>query len=114
MVCTITNGSGAKATETTSLAAPAAIAGFAAAAQAAGDPAQGRTLTQAWCTGCHTVEGGGSDPAPPLRAIADSPGRTRGYLYAWLSDPHPPMPQLTPGRQEIADIIAYLDTLRRD
>lgn len=92
--------------------AAALSAGAAAPATAAGDPARGRTLAQAWCTGCHAVESGGSDTAAPLQTAANRAGRTQSYLFAWLSDPHPPMPQLNLSRQEIADIIAYLDTLR--
>ena len=85
----------------------------ASAALAAGDAAQGRVLARTWCSGCHTVEAGGTDAAPPLATIANRPDRTEAYLFTWLSDPHPPMPQLNLGRQEIADIIAYLQSLRR-
>ena len=93
--------------------AAAAPSCFTPAAMAAGDAAQGRALARTWCSGCHTVEAGGTDAAPPLATIANRPDRTEAYLFTWLSDPHPPMPQLNLGRQEIADIIAYLQSLRR-
>jgi mono/diheme cytochrome c family protein len=92
-----------------------ALLGLAAAAgpaMAAGDATDGRALALAWCTGCHVAEGGGTDVAPPLGSIANRAGRDEAYLWTWLSDPHPPMPQLSLSRQEIADLIAYLDTLR--
>ncbi len=86
------------------LAAPPAFA--------AADPEAGRALASAWCSGCHAVERAGADLAPPLGTIARRAGRSEGYLFGWLSDPHPPMPQLNLSRQEIADIIAYLQGLR--
>jgi mono/diheme cytochrome c family protein len=79
---------------------------------AAGDPETGKALATAWCSGCHAVETAGTDAAPPLSAIANRPGSSPDYLFGWLSDPHPPMPQLSLTRQEIADLIAYLQTLR--
>jgi cytochrome c len=86
---------------------------WAAPAAAAGDAQQGESLARTWCSGCHLVGTAGGDAAPPLAAIARDPGRTDAYIYAWLTDPHPPMPQLDLSRQEIADLIAYLDTLRQ-
>lgn len=80
-------------------------------AYGAGDAAEGERLAKRWCAGCHAVEQAGSDLAPPLQTIARKPGRDEGYLFLWLSDPHPPMPQLQLSRQEIGDIIAYLQTL---
>jgi mono/diheme cytochrome c family protein len=71
-------------------------------------------LAQAWCTGCHivgpTVTGG--DSAPPFAAIANRQKLAPGALRAWLTDPHPPMPNLDLSRQQIDDVTAYLDSLR--
>ena len=86
------------------------IAVAAAPASAAGDAEAGRGLAQRWCVACH----GGSDAAPPLDEAVNRPGRTPGTLEAWLSDPHPPMPNLSLSRREIADLLAYLGTLRKD
>ena len=44
----------------------------------AGDPAAGRQLATAWCTGCHVADGKGADTAPPLRAIAARTGGDAG------------------------------------
>ena len=82
-------------------------------AYAAGDATSGRALAHAWCTGCHAAEMRGTDVAPSLETIANRSDRTEAYLFVWLTDPHPPMPQLSLSRREIADLIAYLVTLRR-
>jgi mono/diheme cytochrome c family protein len=78
-------------------------------ARAAGDAGEGRALAQRWCVSCH----GGSDAAPPLETIANRPDRTPGTLRAWLTDTHPPMPDLALSRREIDDLLAHLETLRK-
>ena len=83
-------------------------------AQRPGDADRGAALAQAWCAGCHVVGLRGTDVAPPLAEIALRPGRTADYLWAWLADPHPVMPQLNLSRQEIADLIAHLQRLGDD
>jgi cytochrome c len=82
-------------------------------ALAAGDIDAGRRLTQQWCTGCHVAarSGSGTDSAPPLPNIAQHQGRDRQWLRTWLTAPHPPMPNLNLSRQEIENIIAYLESL---
>ena len=81
---------------------------------AAGDASSGLALAQTWCTGCHivgpTVAGG--DSAPPFGTIANRSNLSPGALRAWLTEPHPPMPNLSLSRQQIDDITAYLDSLR--
>jgi cytochrome c len=80
---------------------------------AAGDSEAGRLLAERSCGGCHTVgEARGTDTAPPFRSIARDPAKSDSYLYAWLTDPHPPMPNLSLTRREIADVMAYLASLR--
>lgn len=85
-----------------------------AQAQNAGDPRAGLTLARAWCTGCHIVEpaGRGGDSAPTFMEIANKKDRTPQTLRAWLTNPHPPMPNLNLSRAEINDIIVYLDSLQ--
>lgn len=53
--------------------------------------------------------GQGSDAAPPFVAVARQ--NTRGWVRAWLAAPHPPMPNFNLSRQQIDDIVAYLDSL---
>lgn len=76
---------------------------------AAGDPVEGRRMSKRWCASCHAVgpEGRGSDTAPSFAAIAQR--RDVTYLQAFLSRPHPPMPRVQLSRQEIDDLIAYIE-----
>jgi cytochrome c len=82
-------------------------------ALAAGDAQAGQNLAQRWCSGCHIVDrsGHGADTAPPFPTIANSSPENHTWLRTWLTDPHPPMPNLNLSRQQIDDIVAYLDTL---
>jgi len=91
------------------LPAPAA-----AAAEDMGDPARGVMLARTWCTGCHVVEPGGrgSDAAPSFMTIANDPKRGPAALRAWLTRPHPPMPNMNLSRAEIDDVVAYLRSLK--
>jgi len=87
-----------------------------AAQAAAGDPDAGKRLTQQWCTGCHVVGSSGNtgtDAAPPLPVIAQQKGKDPQWIKAWLTQPHPPMPNLNLSRQEIDDITAYLTSLNQ-
>lgn len=75
----------------------------------------GHRLARTWCSSCHEVEGAdGSDVAPSFRQIATDPATTPKRLRAWLSTPHPAMPDFNLSRPEIDSIIAYLETLRGD
>lgn len=83
-------------------------------ANATGDPEAGHALALTWCTSCHVVEqsGRGADIAPAFATIAHRNPADRSWLRAWLAAPHPPMPDLSLSRQQIDDIIAYLDRQR--
>lgn len=87
-------------------------AGYAVPA-AAGDAAAGRQLARQWCASCHLVDRStqGPDTAPPFQAIARRHPRNDGWVRAWLSTPHPPMPNLNLSRRQIDDIVAYLESL---
>lgn len=97
--------------------AVSAMAGTAFAQQSKilGDPARGEALARRWCASCHLVEGQGkaTDTAPPFYSVAHNPKKGPGYLRTFLSNPHKPMPPLTLSRQEIEDIVAYFDELRK-
>jgi len=75
----------------------------------AGDAANGAGLTQRWCSGCHVIGSAshGQDAAPSLPPQS----RDKAWLHAWLTNPHPPMPDLHLSRQEIDDITTYLESL---
>ncbi|MGF1610503.1 MAG: c-type cytochrome [Kiloniellales bacterium] len=82
-------------------------------AVAAGDAETGRALAQQWCSSCHYVEGGAaSDVAPAFGELAKRPVATEEGWRAWLTEPHPPMPDLQLSNQEIESIVAYLKSLR--
>jgi len=77
---------------------------------AAGDVAQGRATAQRWCATCHAVEptGRGADVAPSFVTIAQR--RDTNYLRGFLSRPHPPMPRFELSRQDIDDLIAFIES----
>ena len=85
-----------------------------AAAEEQGDVTAGHKLASQFCTACHIVgaERVGSDAAPPFRVIAENPARRLSELHSWRGPMHPVLSNLafTPG--QIADINAYLDSLR--
>ena len=82
-------------------------------AWAAGDAQAGLQLAQRWCTSCHVVDaaGHGTDAAPPFSAIAVKRHKNQSWLRAWLSSPHPRMPDVHLSNQEISDVVAYLNSL---
>jgi mono/diheme cytochrome c family protein len=82
---------------------------IAAPALAAGDPVEGQAIAQRWCISCH----GASDAVPPLESAVNQSGRTTDTLRAWLTDPHPPMPNLALSRVDVDDLVAYLAALQK-
>lgn len=107
------------------LAAVAAVAltwaapkGFGAEEPPPPSAEKGHALAQKFCSGCHVIESdaGTTVPAgvPPFRAIANRPGQTSERIISILIQPHAPMPDMHLSREEMLDIVAYLDTLRTD
>jgi cytochrome c len=92
--------------------APLGLIASGALAQPA-DPETGREIAERWCTSCHVVTPGGpgADAGPPLPELMRGGQRTADELRGWLAAPHPPMPDLDLTRQEIEDIVAYLESL---
>jgi cytochrome c len=86
-----------------------------AAAQEGGDPAAGHALASKFCSSCHIVgaERVGSDAAPPFRTIAADPSKSFTELHAWSGPMHPVISNLALSTRQIADINAYLDSLRQ-
>jgi mono/diheme cytochrome c family protein len=83
------------------------------AATTAGDANAGRDLVIRSCTSCHAVTETtkASDGAPPLSYIARDNKQRPAWIRGWLMDPHAPMPGIMLSRQQINDVIAYLDSL---
>ena len=99
------------------LALSAAIAlTTAGGAASAGDAETGRQTFERWCTSCHATAASASvrDTAPPLSTIVNRPTLSPEALRRWLADPHPPMPNLTLGRLEIENLVAYIESLRQN
>jgi mono/diheme cytochrome c family protein len=83
-------------------------------ARAAGDAAAGKDLATTWCSACHLMEGGQTtaDGARPFAAMARDPKVTADRLHAFLVKPHGQMPELNLTRQEIENLVAYIESLK--
>ena len=85
-----------------------------ASSASAADVKEGGKLAEQWCSNCHLVGPGqaaGGDGAPAFDTIADTAADRTDDLRAWLADPHPPMPNLDLTRNEIEDLLAYIESL---
>ena len=84
-------------------------------AQAAqqGNAVAGRDLVARSCASCHGAPSAAtqSDASPPLSFLARDVRDRTAFVRGWLMDPHPPMPGIPLSRQQINDVIAYLQTL---
>ena len=80
----------------------------------AADAERGRELALRWCVACHVVDEKepGGDAGPAFASVVNRLGRTEDELRGWLSDPHPPMPDMNLSAVEIDDILAYILSLR--
>jgi mono/diheme cytochrome c family protein len=84
----------------------------------AGDSANGKKLfAESRCISCHTVDGKGQGSAPELVRIASA--ATRGWLLAYIRDPHSfnprtPMPRYHFTDGESRDLVAYMEDELRD
>jgi mono/diheme cytochrome c family protein len=76
----------------------------------------GHRLATMWCSACHRVEtrvvGPISDTPPSFVAVARMSSTTRMSLNVFLSTPHFAMPDISLSRKEIADVSAYILSLR--
>jgi mono/diheme cytochrome c family protein len=99
------------------LVASAAIVLLAASstASAQGSANAGKRLAQQWCSSCHQVEPSApaKDIAPPFASLGVEKGKDPGWVRAWLANPHSPMQGISLSRQQIDDIVAYLQSLSR-
>lgn len=81
-----------------------------------GDTARGYAFAGHACASCHGIEpgeAGSPQPgAPSFQAVANTPGVTTISLNAWLQSSHPTMPNLIIERDDAANVIAYILSLR--
>jgi mono/diheme cytochrome c family protein len=89
---------------------PASAATVSSASTA--NPARGASVFAKNCAVCHGVAGaGGEGPSLKNERARKSPLQAE----AWIKNPAPPMPKLYPGTlsaQDVADVAAYVETLR--
>ena len=96
------------------LALPVAMA--AAQSPVPGDPVAGRAYALKNCAGCHMVTPRQSPKvrtAPSFQAISNMHSTTEMSLHAFLSTPHPRMPNFIVPPNDQQDVIAYILTLRK-
>ncbi len=95
----------------------ATLVSHAAAAQDSSDTFAGHELAQRWCGSCHVVDIGaqrqGTDAVPSFAAIAAMPSTTAASLTAFLTTPHAQMPNDALNRADIANVSAYILSLRK-
>jgi mono/diheme cytochrome c family protein len=79
----------------------------------AGDAKHGAVIAKRWCASCHVVASDQTTAkvdAPPFSDIAARRSSDKA-LAAFLTDPHPKMPDMSLTRKEIDDIVSYIRTL---
>jgi mono/diheme cytochrome c family protein len=93
------------------------VAGMAFAAPIPGqpDPVHGKALAESLCSNCHLV--GSSQEhvnadVPSFREIANMEGQTTGDIMGHIILPKHPMPQIPLTKAELADLAAYIISLR--
>jgi mono/diheme cytochrome c family protein len=81
----------------------------------AADAVKGEVIAKRWCAACHLVSSDqtqANSDAPSFKAVAHKKLSSK-TLTAFLTDPHPKMPDMSLTRSEIADIVAYIKGLDR-
>jgi len=81
----------------------------------AADAAKGEIIAKRWCAACHLVASDqkqANSDAPSFASVARKNPSAK-TLGAFLTDPHPKMPDMNLTRSEIADIVAYIKSLDR-
>lgn len=81
----------------------------------AADAAKGGIIAKRWCAACHLVSSDqtqATSDVPSFASIARKKPSDKA-LSAFLTDPHPKMPDMSLTRSEIADITAYIKSLGR-
>ena len=82
-----------------------------------GEIAAGHSFARAACSACHPVYAENRPPrrifiGPAFRNIANTPGITATALRVFLTTSHPKVPNPIVTTEQIADVIAYILSLR--
>lgn len=82
----------------------------------AGDPQEGLVYVKEVCANCHAISGGESPEldATSLVEIANVPGMSAEALLVWMNTLHEKMPNISLEREELADVAAYILSLRTE
>jgi mono/diheme cytochrome c family protein len=79
--------------------------------------AAGHQIAERWCRNCHVVDldqkTAPNDAVPSFPAIARMSSTTKMSLAAFLTTSHAPMPNFVLSRNEIANVSAYILSLRK-
>ncbi|MHB2168214.1 c-type cytochrome [Alsobacter sp. R-9] len=76
------------------------------------DAENGKVIAQRWCAECHVVtpdQKTARSDAPPFASIAARGSVTEQSLQRFLMNPHPKMPDMQIGRNEAADLAAWIE-----
>lgn len=79
------------------------------------DARSGRIIAERWCASCHLVgpdQTRAIEGAPTFAEVAQREDVTAEGLRAFLSSPHPLMPDMALTRDESRDLVAYIKSLR--
>lgn len=78
----------------------------------AGDAAHGGVIAKRWCADCHVVSSDQTRAKADAPPFADVARRLDDKtIAAFLTNPHPRMPDMSLTRKEIDDITAYIRSL---
>jgi mono/diheme cytochrome c family protein len=102
---------------TVGLAVPLGLALCGAGPAAAQDAASGQDIARRWCANCHVTglpgQATANDTAPSFPAIAARPGVSQHSLEASIAGPHPRMPDFNLSQSNVANVAAYILSLRK-
>ena len=94
------------------LIAGLAMIGVVPSLAAAADVSNGLKLAEHWCAACHLVSPTQKQAIADVATFADIAKRTDARaLTLLLAKPHGQMPDLTLSQPEIADLVAYTESL---
>jgi len=79
------------------------------------DPENGKQLAQRLCSNCHLVESGQEHAVadvPSFHEIANMEGQTEGSIMGKIIIPKHPMPVIPITKSELADLAAYIMSMK--
>jgi mono/diheme cytochrome c family protein len=89
---------------------------FAAPATNQPDPIHGKDLAMRLCANCHLVSADqehANVDIPSFNEIANKEGQTAGMIMAHIMLPKHPMPTIPLTQSELADLAAYILSMRK-